>query len=596
MQPPISRIFYIAVLTSCVICYGKYAEDDEYVRPDTLPFYLSARKQCKWHELQGGDGLGDQVNTCGTGSMWCKVPMDAPEGYGHFYIIRIGNFTTTGGSQEVICQAPGTKLDEGTFVTRNIVSSVDPFTGDFFGYPPIHLHHAFTITFNAYKPPISSKVEDAIPWLRDFFPGSSSAVECLRAQGGTACYARIVPAGYGLKVYNTHQPLLYSWQLEDVRALNSPPLTHALEFGEFRLTKPRDDSLPALKASSVCQMSVGGQEPPFTYNLQYNTSMYIAGTYYVAVRMHLMSLDPHFHSVEGDEMWAVRGTQADLGIPEQHQSPVFYKKYAKSGIVSAPVALDEGDSLDALKIRFEESIRKAGIEWDRRHEQRGSQQFKAEELGQVKFKPFDARAPQLPLSPVRPEILCKFYGTVQRYTSDDVKADRQQFQASLARTEAYQHQLLERDNSTAQNNARWHQRRLHDRHDERQAPHVLHGSDVAGVAEVDAHGWKVEHFNDEPFKIHSDVDLAAQFDNAFDGVLPGNYYRHPLTSQDQGDDARYAHCNSFKVQPGEYITLVYFNVPRVNPMQTEEETYQPIIKAQHTRLTGVAFMPDIPGL
>ena len=117
-------------------------EEDHFalLRPDSLQFYTDARKKCEWKPYIANTTCGAVLKE----TKYCKIDVTAPEGEGYFFIARIGSFTTTGGAQDIECELLGFPPDLQTFVTRNIVSAIEPYTEQFLGFPPIHLHHAFT--------------------------------------------------------------------------------------------------------------------------------------------------------------------------------------------------------------------------------------------------------------------------------------------------------------------------------------------------------------------------------------------------------------------------------------------------------------------
>lgn len=65
------------------------------------------------------------------------------EGSGYYYITRYGPITTTGGIQNVECYNRQVQTPEpGSWYTRHLTAPVDPITGQFINFPPIHLHHS----------------------------------------------------------------------------------------------------------------------------------------------------------------------------------------------------------------------------------------------------------------------------------------------------------------------------------------------------------------------------------------------------------------------------------------------------------------------
>ena len=478
------------------------------------------------------------------------------------------------------------------------------------------------VTTGAYTPPIEPELKAQMPWLRDSFSGTSSTVECLRDLGGPACYSRLLPPGLALKQYSQDEARRLRLQVEDVRAQGSPPLSSMIEFATFHVTEP-NRSKPPLKPSTVAQFSFGGDSKPYTYALKYNTPMYNFGTFYTPVKMHLSSLNVHTHSIDGDEFWAVRGTQDDLGIAPEVQSPPYWKTSGldASFVHSEAKELSHGDSLSSLKVKFEESMHVAGNQWEKERGVSSGSGGKASRSWPVSeparmeyFIPFNVDSPFTGVG--KPEILCKWYGAVEHLTASDVAEQQRQFQ-QLFKTGGHQvirgempasrrsRVLLGSDSYLGRSNASAALRHrgllagettLHGGPDgnKSRGSSTLRSARIGtmNTDPIGSDGYVIQDTNTDPLGCDM-VPPVQQYHNFYSGVLPGDYYRHPTNAR-INREAKYNKCNSFTLEAGDYLTIVAFNEPRVNPTLDDNEAFLQPIKAQHSRLTGQAYMPDVP--
>ena len=418
--------------------------------------------------------------------------------------------------------------------------------------------------------------------------------------GPPATPSQLAP-GSALKQYSESGDEVRHFQVEDVRAMNSPPLSSMIEFASFHITKP-DPNQPPLKPSVSIKFEMGERAQPHTYALKYNTPMYNAATYYLPVKVHFSQLSPHLHSTEGDEFWVIRGTQDDMGIHKSKQSPVYWKKDVhESGegySMSSAQELSPGETPESLKAKIEESVRIAGEEWTRRHQNKvyanhGSTGAGPQTTGSYKenayFKPYNEASPAPGVS--MPEIFCKWYGTVEYITQDNLHEQQREFQ------KLFQHGGRQHFRGTSTSASR--------RLSSSACPSALNAT--CSTAQAEAHrklaglpntdeigpdGYVIQKTNTEEWSPEM-VPPEQQYDNFYSGVLPGNYYRHPISAA-MRKESKYTQCDSFTLEAGDYLSIFAFNAPRTNPTLDDNEFFLQPVKMQHSILFGIANMPDVP--
>ena len=99
---------------------------------------------------------------------------------------------------------------DAKFITAKMFAPITP-DGRILGYPPVHTHH----------------VHYSLDSVQHFLDSHGDSI-CSKAMGGTACYLREEPAGYGLPLLDTDEYTL-DFMLNDVREPGSPALTFYLE-------------------------------------------------------------------------------------------------------------------------------------------------------------------------------------------------------------------------------------------------------------------------------------------------------------------------------------------------------------------------------
>ena len=441
-----------------------------------------------------------------------------------------------------------------------------------------------------------------LPWVRDNFFTSSSTDECLRELGGPACYSFQMAPGTALKQYAQIGQEVRHFQVEDVRAMNSPPLSSMIEFASFHITEP-DPNQPPLKPSVSIKFEMGERAQPHTYALKYNTYMYIAATFYLPIKVHFSQLSLHMHSVEGDEVWVIRGTQDDMGIHKSKQSPVYWKNAVRGSTDGYALAsaqeLSHGETPESLKTKIEESMRMAGEEWARRHQGKvyadnagtgaGPQATGSTKGENAYFKPYDEASP--PPGAGMPEIFCKWYGAVDYITQDNLEEQQQEFQ------KLFQHGGRQHFRGTSTSASR--------RLSSSACPSALNAT--CSTAQAEAHrklegrpntdeigpdGYVIQETNTEMWSTEM-VPPEQQFENFYAGALPGNYYRHP-TNALMRKESKFTQCNSFTIEAGDYLSFLAFNAPRTNPTLDDNEFFLQPVKMQHSTMFGIAYMPDVP--
>ena len=499
--------------------------------------YLKYQKQCVWKPLHS------TLSTCGVAEQCIidNVPF-ADDGLGYWLLHRVGPFETTGAFQAVVCGGYFPKGTQGSFSIGSIGGAVDPVTGALLEFPPIHLHHASFSSDTAKQYYLAANITAHLPFL-DLtkrktvslaYPSSgASDLQCLSEDGGISCMLMKVPKGYGVQITAEKNGFRqYSLHTQDVRIKDSPPLLHYILFGEM-LLYPNTSAVVAMKKVHSVTLEINGEKPPFTYKLELNTSMFQFITNYFPIKTQFVSSRVHWHPIEGDEAWVLRGTQQDLGIEKWLQRPVIHK-------------LDDSLVWDAISVpggnmKHFKSLLERNLNFNI---------SKQEALSKVKnpriplFVPFsDDLLPNL-LSRRHPVMLCKFFGKEE--TIDDASIN-----ASVSAM---------RQNYAAAGSA-----------DRLRRARSLFAS---------------------PTKPVSNFSSQAQLKNAYVGVLPGKYYRAAFNYAELTTHNKYQnHCGQFEIEAGEFLTFVTFSAPRLK--QPTDYNSLPLVTQQHSLFLSRVHFPGL---
>ena len=275
--PPVLTITFVVLALVVVFTAATDSAADDYRSdPKFMAQYYEIRNKCEWKAYDGTS------ENCGAKTFECQIDAVLPEGKGFFQIIRSGPFTTSGGELDYGCHLEGKAPDSkaGTWITRTVAGAVDPFTGIFLPFPPILISKTNSSTVSdAYIPESLPKdVYKQMPWLMDSISGTRMASQCTREGGGTDCFAKTLPRGYGQKRFKSDGSTHYDYELMDVRDMGGPPIQSTMEFAEFHLVTP-DREVGAPRSVLAAQLAVGS-ELTRNYNLKYNTNMYQFVTYF----------------------------------------------------------------------------------------------------------------------------------------------------------------------------------------------------------------------------------------------------------------------------------------------------------------------------
>lgn len=105
-------------------------------------------------------------------------------------------------------------------------------------------------------------------------------------------------------------------------------------------------------------------------------------------------------------------------------------------------------------------------------------------------------------------------------------------------------------------------------------------------------GFRIYHRSSNiPKQILNKQD--QQYNNLYQDVLPGNYYRYPVSAFQRGEK-EYSQCNEMYVHAGDFLTIAAFNPARFNPTHEESTYYDAPVVGQHSRFAAVAEMVDAP--
>ena len=566
-------IFFSATIILVLVCVFGY---EEIIRPEGMAEYIEMRNQCNWINAQQ-----TSKHKCPGEAVECFLDVKLPEGNGYLHVIRFGPFTTTGGMQAYKCEDPAHVPPVGSYAIRSVIGPLDPHTESFLEYPPIHLHHAMVRPMTVDLPPdVPSDVTWQLPFLslEEFQTQvsvfSANGIHCKSHEGGSNCYHVQTPYGYGQRKYDPNSLNLYTFFNQDVRAPDSPPISTVMEFGEIFITEPHKP----IKATSDAALTVGSRDPPYTFELPYGKPSFIFSTYYFSISVQFRGNRMHFHPMDGDEVWVIRGTQEDLGIPEQLRTPPAYRSRT-AGPVDSAHELSDGMSLEEFKRQLEANLDAAAEAFERTHGGSVNREAMARPLKDGYFLPYDAKKPAT-TSPIKPELLCKYYGETENLSSETIQAKSHLLRTRLEELE------LERS------------REQHHRETLERAPAVTiaTATDIATASSATSSATtgpplEAKPTNHKPpgLKLNSPEE---QLRNIYAGTYPGEYYRVFSNSKLRGEE-RYEQCAGFDVLPGEFITIIHLNVPRVQPAEGQYDFTQ-LTTMQHMILSSQVHMPDAP--
>ena len=394
--------------------------------------------------------------------------------------------------------------------------------------------------------------------------------------------------------------------------------------------------------------------------------------------MRVLGIEAHIHGELGDELWVLRGRQEDLGVPLSLRRPIYYNMTLGHDPYYDAIPLSEAfptDTLESLKDKMEENLRIASesfdlplatgedLELERKFHFSSNQPFTSSERSEGSsldddltttairakvgtrtnkitvtnpaFHPYNPNVD--PPSPVKPGILCKYYGNPELYDAAKIaqmsREKQREYAQHLARRRATGNPLAHPEDSSEFLNeilteglteGLTKDGRIADidapfrstSHSSSFGPSstqagdiitrpasVAHGTitsgetsvtsqhDLSRAAAADATDWLDDLPTNTNEAIFKPVHREDQAENFFSGVEPGFYYKYPISSMDL-KDPRYQECASFKLEAGEYLTLMYFNTPQKYPHDGE---FNNAISWQHVRLNHLVYMPDMDG-
>jgi hypothetical protein len=191
--------------------YFSYLSSQQYITTyyPSLPMWLVR----VLHALFKPASNGQEIST-----EWCKIALGKED----FRIRRFGPFKSTGGFDwhKMKLEDPYRLAGEpSVFVTGFTAMPVR--NGEVLGNPPIHIHHA------NLGPNLGSSLSRISQWHGDS--------QCAEDEGGTACYATTLPAGFG---FPASQPLRMDIDFNDLRPAGSEDLVFWLETA-IATRKPR---------------------------------------------------------------------------------------------------------------------------------------------------------------------------------------------------------------------------------------------------------------------------------------------------------------------------------------------------------------------
>jgi hypothetical protein len=339
--------------------------------PESMDTYLQVRDSCEWTQRH------DQLQDC------IVSDVGVPEGRGLVKIIRHGPFSLKGGQSHDML-IPKTVLEPGTWLKGHVIAATDAYTGGIMEYPPTHIHHAISIR---------AETSSDDPYHLAFsghYPKTSADYQCSSEGGGTSCFSNLIPEGFAIKAHTT--PDRYTAKVNDVRKEGAPPLLQYFEMAELYLQE--SDLYSGVRLKEVTSVAYGytsvGQSAS-TYPVIPTVANFGVVTYQFSDTRRFIASNPHSHWREGDEMWVMRGTQDDLGIPAHQQTSVVSLSVKRN---NQRFDIDDVEDKDMteFKATLEQSMKRA------QNLHSSSSSFR------------------------KPEILCKWTSVMENFSTETIRA------------------------------------------------------------------------------------------------------------------------------------------------------------------------------
>ena len=284
-------------------------------RRERMDVYLAERAKCEWvsidmekenmmHEYKWSREEHSRPFLRPMGLSVCEVTTTTSKDEGGeeeeegWIFTRVGPFVGTGGYDWHSGGVhPVPRSDRAKFITANMFAPIAE-DGRILSYPPVHTHHC----------------HNEMDGVQHWFDSHGDSI-CSEEYGGTACYLREEPEGYGLPLLESDLYTL-DFSLNDVREENSPAMTFYLE------TSLRWSSNPNLKPVSraLLRPQKITEHPYFTILLPtrersiiWNTGKWLVDG---QVLYSLKDQLPWFHSHRSftQGLWAFAASPEDLGL------------------------------------------------------------------------------------------------------------------------------------------------------------------------------------------------------------------------------------------------------------------------------------------
>ncbi len=115
----------------------------------------------------------------------------------------------------------------------------------------------------------------------------------------------------------------------DIRAKDSPPLLWYVDIAMMIVTEFKQDPNTKLEKMIPALFHIQGKGESKVYDIPLGVNVFNYITYQFNIPATFSSFHLHAHYAAGDEVWIVKGTQEDLGIPKniivhQLRNPVKY--------------------------------------------------------------------------------------------------------------------------------------------------------------------------------------------------------------------------------------------------------------------------------
>lgn len=274
-----------------------------------------------------------------------------------WHIQRIGPVSSRGGNNFIVIRAADA-LDlsaviapptGGLWIQAIFLAAVDAASGRVLSYPPIHIHHSHL------GPHSMVGILDYVAPLH--FPHGETS--CREADGGDACYMFHFPPGAGFRLT---EKFILNAMLNDVRAVNSPPLDVTLE-AALLLTRARGMRnlglwyVGADSDTNAFAMLLLHRQSFYTFTVPYRDESVLWSTFKPVRSGTLLNIWHHTHVTEGfDEMWLIGATPPELGLEEAGDGV-----FALSGCNAPFVPSVHGLTSDDVRVRILERMREARL-------------------------------------------------------------------------------------------------------------------------------------------------------------------------------------------------------------------------------------------